>query len=161
MKKILPYLLINVAVSAVTMLAVILIWSVFHPLPFKGDPADEVSALASQPTQTSLPPLDHATIEIQSVFLPGEKDYEKITIKNVSPDPVDLTGWSLKNDAGDQFIFPALTLYPNGALDVWTKAGVNTAVELFWNAPKAVWVKGGNALLFDSAGQERSSFPVP
>ena len=161
MKKILPYLLINVAVSAITMLAVILIWSAFHPSPLKGDSVSDFTSANAHPTETSLPSLDQPTVEIQSVFLPGEMDYEKISIKNVSEAPVDLTGWSLTNDEDDRYVFPTLTLYPNGALEVWTKAGINTAVELFWNAPNAIWSSGGRAILLDSAGQERSRLSIP
>ncbi len=161
MKKILPYLFINIAVSAATMLGVILIWNALHPSPIQAGSVEDLITLPVENAGQSLPPVDEPVLEIQSVFLPGDKDYEKISLKNISTEPVDLSGWFLVNQAEEKFIFPSLTLYPNGALEVWTKAGVNTAVELFWNAPKALWKSGEYALLLDSAGQERARYLIP
>ncbi len=158
MKKIFPYLLINIAVSAVTMLAVILIWNALHPSPLA---AVDGNAVPITTGSTKLPPLSQKTIEIQSVYMPGELNYEKISLKNVGDLPVDMTGWSLSNGSKNKFTFPALTIYPNGAVDVYSIAGVNTAVELFWNAPEAVWKTGGKAILIDSDGQERSRYLIP
>ncbi len=161
MKKILPFLLLNVFVSALTMLGVILIWNAFHPSVTSKTNLDN---LLLDPTQTSaapLPPLDDKIIEIQSVFLPGEAQYEKISLKNVSDEPVDLTGWKLVNAKEDDFVFPALTLYPEGAIDIYTHTGINTAVELFWNQTTPCWQSGESAVLLDSAGNQRSSYLIP
>jgi hypothetical protein len=146
MKKIFPYLLINVAVSAITMLAVILIWNALHPSPLA---AVDGNAVAITTGGTELPPLSQKTIEIQSVYMAGEVNYEKISLKNVGDAPIDMTGWSLSNSSKDKFTFPALTIYPNGAVDV------------FWNAPSAIWKPGGKAILLDSDGQERSRYLIP
>jgi hypothetical protein len=160
MKKILPYLLLNVAVSALTMLGVILIWNAFHPSPNQSDSLISQDSLTTS-TPISLPSLSKKTVEIQSVFMPGEKEYEKISLKNVSDEPVNLTGWKVINSHDLEFTFPTLTLYPNGALDIYSKAGANSAVELYWNAPGTLWKSGEKAVLQDSAGQERSSYTIP
>ncbi|HCS41018.1 MAG TPA: hypothetical protein DIW44_15750 [Anaerolineaceae bacterium] len=158
MKKIFPYLLINVAVSAATMLVVILIWNALHPSPLAAVSGGEIPITTGS---TQLPPLTEKTVEIQSVFLPGEINYEKISLKNIGDQPIDMTDWILSNGSNDKFIFPALTIFPKGAVDVYSVAGVNTAVELFWNAPEAVWKSGGKAILLDSKGQERSRYLIP
>ena len=160
-RKILPYLLLNVAISAATMLIVILIWNATHPAAVFTGNMDELLATSSPAEQVELPPLDQKSIEIVSVFLPGEVNYEKISLKNVSKNPLDLSGWVLLNEEGDQFTFPELTLYPEGAVDVYSKAGVNTAVELFWKASHAIWHSGGNAVLQDSESQERFRYAIP
>jgi hypothetical protein len=160
-KKMIPYLLLNIAISAVTMLAVILIWNALHPSMVD---TKNLNALISTPAQTKaadLPPLDQKTIEIQSVFLPGDLEDEKINLKNVGSSPIDLAGWGLSNSQGDQYVLPALTLYPNGAVDIYSKAGINTAVELYANSAQAFWKSGETAVLTDSAGNERSRYSVP
>jgi hypothetical protein len=160
-KKVFPYLLLNILVSAVTMLAVILIWNAFHP---SVNATDRPNGLTTGPVKTSvadLPPLDQKTVEIQSVFMPSELNYEKLSLKNTGTDPIDLSGWSLTNAQGEKFIFPTLTLYPNGGVDIYSKAGVNTAVELFWNGTHSFWKSGETAVLSDSAGDERSSYLIP
>lgn len=158
MKKILPYLLINIAVSAITMLAVILIWNAFHPSPLATVSGDNIAITTGS---TELPPLTQKTIEIQSVYMPGEINYEKLSLKNVGQVPIDMTDWVLSNGSQEKFTFPTLTIYPNGAVDVYSIAGVNTAVELFWNASEAVWKPGGKAVLLDRNGKERSRFVIP
>ena len=161
LKKLFPYLLLNIVVSALAMLAVLLVWNSLHPKPeFIDAPlSSEASSPAVDPS--TLPSLDVKTVEIQNIFLPGEFGYEKLSLKNVSADPVDLTGWRVSNSKGESFTFPSLTLYPNGAVDVYSSAGVNTAVALYWNHDQAVWPSGETASLIDSAGNIRSTYPVP
>jgi hypothetical protein len=158
MKKLFPYLLINIAVSALTMLVVILIWNALHPSPLAAASEGNIPITTGS---TPLPPLSKKTIEIQSVYVPGEVNYEKISLKNVGEAAIDMTGWELNNGSKDKFTFPALTIYPGGAVDIYSVAGVNTAVELYWNAPAAVWSSGGKAILLDSNGQERSRYLIP
>jgi hypothetical protein len=162
MKKIFPYLILNIFVSAVTMLAVILIWNAFHPgmVSFKSSDSSTFQETQIQ-SNTLLPPLNEKTVEIIGAFMPAEVNFEKITLKCVGNSPVDLTGWSLEDGQKHQLILPSLTLYPNGAVDVYSHAGVNTAVELFWNSNKAIWSVGEKATLFDPAGNVRSTFTIP
>ncbi len=160
LKKLYPYLVLNVVVSALAMLAVLLIWNALHPKPVF---TEAPQSATSDPTilQNTLPPMDEKTVEIQTVFLPGEFGYEKLSLKNVSADPVELTGWRVTNSKGDVFTFPSLTLYPSGAVDVYSSAGINTAVALYWNHDQAIWSAGETASLLDSAGNVRSTYPVP
>ena len=160
-KKILPYLLLNIVVSALTMLAVILIWNALHPVSKYQTPTELENVTLFATEQAPLPPLDVQPIEIQSVFLPGEADYEKISLKNTSSDPVNLSGWTISNNRGDWFMFPAFTLYPDGVINVYSHAGFNNTVELFWNASHAVWQSGGEAVLSDPEGNERFRFQIP
>lgn len=161
LKKLFPYLVLNVVVSALAMLAVLLIWNSLHPKPEFIEAPISSDSDPSAPVSSTVPPLEEKTVEIQSIFLPGEYGYEKLSLKNVSADPVELTGWRVTNSKGDSFTFPALTLYPNGAVDVYSSAGINTAVALYWNHDQAVWLTGETASLLDSAGNVRSTYSVP
>jgi hypothetical protein len=160
MKKILPYLLLNIVVSAATMLAVILIWNAFHPSVIATDNLEGLLT-STQQTDSILPSLNERTVEIQSVFMPGELQYEKVNLQNVGAEPIDLSGWSIVNEKGASFIFPSLTLFPEGAVAVYSQSGVNTAVELFWNSAQALWQSGQVVVLFDSAQNERSRYLIP
>ncbi len=160
-KKILPYLLLNIVISALTMLAVILIWDATHPASQIQTSAQNNALELLTTEKAPLPPLNVQPIEILSVFLPGDVEYEKISLKNVWSDPVNLSGWTLENEKGDEYIFPAFTLYPDGMVNVFSHAGFDTTVELFWNAPHAIWLIGGEAVLSDSEGNERYRFTIP
>ena len=160
-KKIFPYLLLNIVLSAVTMLAVILIWNALNPASQCQTQtlSDGSDLLSTEPAR--LPPMNIQPIEIQSVFLPGDVEYEKVSLKNTWSDPVNLSGWILSNNRGDEFIFPTFTLYPDGVINIYSHAGFNNTVELYWNAPAAVWQPGGVAILTDAEGNERFRFSIP
>jgi len=71
MKRILPYLLLNVVISAVTMLAVLLLWQAAHSraaAPVQVNPATG-SAGVTSPTKVSY---EEASIEILAVIGAGD-----------------------------------------------------------------------------------------
>jgi hypothetical protein len=163
MKKILPYLLLNILVSAVTMLSVILIWNATHktPVTFGSGNTPSPAIQSTDHYQPTLPPLNVRTIEIQSVLVPGDLANEKVVIKSVSENKLDLTGWSLTDAQDHSFTFPALSIYPGGAVTIYSRAGVNSAVELFWASDKPLWYTGEVVTLVDSAGNPRTDFTIP
>ncbi|MTI85312.1 MAG: MBL fold metallo-hydrolase [Firmicutes bacterium] len=87
---------------------------------------------------------------------------EIVTIKNTGGDPVDLSGWKLVSQKGDQvFNFPAETAIATGeALKV--KSGPDAQVgsnSLVWTN-KNIWNNNGDpGALYDSDGKLVSRFP--
>lgn len=114
MKKLYPYLLLNIVVSALTMLLVLVIWDKTRPTPNTVKAPDQPlqnSSISSTPT-FSLPPLETPVIEIQAVIVPGDLEAERVLIRSVSSSALILTGWKVDNGNGQEYIFPSLTLYP-------------------------------------------------
>ena len=65
---------------------------------------------------------------------------EYFALQNTGDDEVDLGGWSVSNERGWTFVFPAgTTLRPNGILYVHSGAGSNTPGILYWHAGEPVW----------------------
>ena len=160
MKRILPYLLLNVVISAVTMLAVLLLWQAAHSraaAPVQVNPATG-SAGVTSPTKVSY---EEASIEILAVIGAGDIQFEAVTLKNTGKNAVDLAGWSLRDAGGKQFTFPAFTVFPGGAFQVYSRSGVNTSLELYWGQPTAVWSSGTSVLLYDPSGTKRVEFQIP
>jgi hypothetical protein len=175
--NLLLYLLLNIIVSAGTTLAVLTLWDfarkadvppppaalapeqvagIAEPLPAEGEPA-------ALPTET-LPPLDSPVIEIASVIGVGDVGQEFVLLKRLGEGNLRMTGWRLSGEGGSSFIFPAqpeLTLYKDGAVQVYTKAGDNTATEVYWDRAEPAWDSGEVVRLFDSSGNERASYVVP
>ncbi|MCX6053580.1 MAG: lamin tail domain-containing protein [Chloroflexi bacterium] len=160
MRKIYPYLLLNILLSALTMLSVILIWNAAHPRP-ELQSGGQIMVPPPEVGSIDLPPLDEKTVEIAAVFMPSDLEFEKLTLKCVSLSPVDLSGWKISNSQGAEFTFPSLTIYPNGVVDLYSRSGMNSAVELFWNNTESVWSSGEAATLSDPAGNVRSTYTIP
>jgi len=85
---------------------------------------------------------------------------EYVLIQNNGGADADLTGWTLSDVAYHTYRFPSFVLRPNGYVRVWTKAGVNSATDLYWGRRAAVWNNvGERAFLRDKRGLLVSEFP--
>jgi hypothetical protein len=152
------YLLLNVFVSACVTSA-ILFW---YDRNYRAVTQSAVQQVASSgdavPTtdlQTDIP------VKISSVVGAGTISAEIAVVKFEGEGQLNLAGWQLKDDDGNTFTFPQLTLYPNGAVQVHTVSGTDTVIDLYWGLRDSVWQAGEDAKLFDSQGNLRAVYPVP
>jgi hypothetical protein len=160
-KKWMPFLLLNVLISAATTLLVLFFWNQAHPtqqltVQATQEPTPPQQAL---PTAT-LPPLDTALISISNVFGSGNLDNEYVVLERVGKGELTLTGWKIADDQGNQYVFPEIELI-QGQLEVYSKNGVDTVNRLFWNRSQAVWESGETVHLLDYQDQERAQFTIP
>ncbi len=175
-KRLLAYVLLNVVVSAATTYAVLSLWSQAHPTPTL--PAGlvsptlgslvltetaQVTGATSQPADTVAAPipLGQVVIAIDNVFGVGDLANEVVLIKSKTDASLSLTNWRLEDNAGNVYIFPALTLNKGGAVQVHTAAGVNTVTDLYWGRDTAVWQEGKTAILLDAQSIERARYTIP
>jgi hypothetical protein len=155
------YLLLNVFVSA-TVTVGILFW---YDRNYRAvtQPSVQQSAPASGdavPVSTLNPQTDIA-VKISSVVGAGTLGSEIVVVKFEGEGQLDLASWQLKDEDGNTFKFPKLTLYPNGAVQVHTVTGTDTVIDLYWGIGEAVWSSGENARLFDAQGNLRAVYRVP
>lgn len=83
---------------------------------------------------------------------------EYVTLKNTGEGAIDMTGWSLRNERNDVFIFPGGFNLPGGAtVTVYTGCGVDTETELYWCSADPVWNnKSFKAVLKTATGMDGS-----
>lgn len=112
------------------------------------------------PTPTRDPNQPAPAITIREVQAPGIWERERVVIAN-NGGPVDLNGWTLRDETGRVYTFPALTLFSGGAVNVHTQAGLNTVVDLYWGQTSAVWASGQVLTLADAAGNLVARLVVP
>lgn len=160
-RKLIQYLLLNVLVSA-TVTGGMLFWydrnyrAVIQPSVEQASPADGSSASTpSADLQTDIP------VKISSIVGAGTLSSEIVVVKFEGDGQLDLASWQLKDENGNTFTFPKLTLYPNGAVQVHTISGTDTVIDLYWGIGEAAWSSGENARLFDSQGNLRAVYRVP
>ncbi len=162
MKRWLPFLIVNIIVSAATTLLVLTIWNRMHPAnEFKiSAPKQTAPVNATPEVEKNLPPLDEPVVNITNVFAPGDLQNELLTIERVGSGDLNLHGWQVIDQDRHAFVFPSVDLV-KGQISLYSRTGTNTANTLFWGSPEAIWTSGEVVKIFDSAGQERASFQIP
>ena len=170
-RRLVSYVLLNIFISAVVTGA-ILYWydrnlkatssaPAQAPLsaPQAGAPNPEPTL---QPAQgNALGPNLDISIQIVSVVGAGNITAEVVILHYVGDAQLDLTNWQLKDGDGNIFLFPAMSLAKDGAVQIHTSLGTNTVIDLYWNLNAAVWKSGETASLYDANGNLRAVYKVP
>ena len=163
MKKLWPFLILNVVVSAATVLVLLWIWSATHPcLTSASTYSSHGSAAGSIATPTAtLPPLDEDLFKVDNVIGAGDVKNEHLHLVYLGSQPLDLQNWQIKDRHKHSYIFPAFVIYKNGAFDLFTGSGVNSTIELYMGQTQALWQSGETVTLVDPDGNTRLSYKIP
>jgi hypothetical protein len=170
-RRIFYFLLLNVAVSALTTWTVV---TLFINLPASGPESLPPSApangggellLVTQPVGGQDGPaaveITPDLLSIESIIGTGELDTERVLIQHIGQKEISLTGWQLRDEDGNAYNFPALTMFQGGAVTVYSRSGTSTVVELYWGQDSPVWQPGEQAFLIDPQGEIRAVYTVP
>jgi len=165
-----PFILLNILVSAATTLAVLYFFG--GGLHFNQQPEPTVPAavlnvtappVSNQPTQalaTLAADSSGRVIEIQDVVGPGDLNNESVKLRRVGAGDLQLIGWTLNDGNGHTYLFPDFILNQDGAVQVNSRAGENTAIALFWNEPAAVWTPGKTVMIYDPQNKLQAMFTI-
>ena len=174
--RIFPYILLNIFISALTVLVVLWIWERTHPSPqLAGERAFVPEANSSTPSinaeDPSIPDEDPAAAltfvtedvlaDIHAIVGPGNLEVEYVEIHNQSQGSIDMTGWQLTDQDGQAFVFPSLILNQGGAVKVLSKKGNNTVIELYWQSEVPIWQSGETASLLNADGETITTYSIP
>ena len=100
-------------------------------------------------------------VNISSVIGAGDLNTERVVLIRTGDGELDMAGWRLEDSSGQVFTFPQLTLYKDGAVNIYTRAGQNTVVDLYWGLAEAVWQSGETVTLYDAQGSQRATYKAP
>ncbi len=175
-KRAIPFLLLNVILSAATTLAILSWWggglrSGFNlptvpPAPtnsaaqLTAAALDQATPLPTMPAATASGDASGRVIEIQEVIGAGDLDNETVILHRLGNGDLRLTGWKLDDSSGHSFVFPEFVLNKDGAVRVNTRPGTNTAIALYWGLQDAVWTTGKMVSLYDTQGNLQASFTI-
>lgn len=113
------------------------------------------------PTATP-PPGGVVRVEVARVLNPGDITNEAVEIINRGTSVARLGGWRLVDEqSGDEFVFPPLNLFPQGAVTVYTGVGEDTAIDVYWGRDEAVWEAGDTVQLYDADDNLQHEFVIP
>jgi micrococcal nuclease len=81
-------------------------------------------------------------------------DEEYVRITNTGVDPIDLDGWTLRDESShNRYRFDRLAMRSGATVTVRTGCGVDTEDTVFWCSDQPIWSNGGDtAILQDRNG---------
>jgi hypothetical protein len=167
-KSAVPYLILNILVSAATTLLVLLIWNLFQKPAFVlPDGTGQDINIGVQPTVPScpaslsdLPSIDQTVIEILNVYGSGDVYNEVVELGRVGDGDLCLTGWQLFDEQNHTYTFPNLVLNKDGAISIYSRPGNDRIDSLFWGSDEPIWNMGDTVTLIDSDGNVRATFEI-
>jgi len=157
----LPFLLVNIFVSA-AVTGAILFWydRTYRQATLPSMPLSAAADGSTAPAAPVAPGVD-IDVDIVSVIGAGTLDTEIVLVRYSGDGELSLAGWHLEDENKNVFVFPQLTLYAGGAVQVHTEAGQDTVVDMYWGSRDTVWESGEEASLVDPQGNTRATYKVP
>lgn len=112
------------------------------------------------PTQTPNPAAASPKVVIRGAYGRGNLETEYVYLQNVGG-VANMEGWSMEDGEGNVYQFPQFTLYNDGGVNVYTKDGADSVINLYWGMDEAIWTPGKRITLRDSEGTVHSTFQIP
>jgi hypothetical protein len=158
-RRLLYFLLLNALVSACVTGTILFLYD----RNLKATSSIPAYAPQSGPEAGASSPNLIASDEVQIVSIVGADNLgaEVVILRYVGAGQIDLSSWQLKDESGNLFIFPSITLVNGGAVQLHTAAGTNTVVDLYWNLSAPIWKSGETASLYDASGELVVTYKVP
>jgi LysM repeat protein len=119
--------------------------------------ATQGATLTATPTLTGQEP----QVVIDSVIGVGVLENERVVLRRTGGGELSLAGWQLDDGSGNVYDFPQLTLYEDGAINLNSRTGQNTVVDLFWGLTSPIWRSGKTVYLYDAQKNLRATYSVP
>ena len=161
-KPLLNYILINVAVSALTTLLVLIVWNRMTALPEPEQLPTQSESNDAIPSPESAPISSFSDqLQIITIIGAGDVDNERVLIEHVGTQDVLLAGWTLRDDDGHRYKFPAIVLHSGASLEVFSRSGEDTVTRLFWGQADPVWEISETAALVDPTGETQATYQIP
>jgi len=81
---------------------------------------------------------------------------EYVVFRNDGAGTIDMTGWTVKDEATHIYTFPSFSLTSGGSVTLATGQGTDTSTELYWGrkagSSTAVWNNAGDTVYLRDAG---------
>jgi len=135
------------------------------PTPTKESSATPRPSTTATPgltaTATQTPTGQEPQVIIETVIGAGVLANEHVALQRTGNGELSLAGWHLDDGIGNTYIFPQLTLYKGGAINLNTRQGEDTPMDLFWGQTSPVWRAGKTVYLYDAQDNLRASYTIP
>lgn len=76
---------------------------------------------------------------------------EYIVVENRSNTPINVTGWTVLDEANHRYLFPNFILPAKARITLRTGLGKNTKREIFWGSRRPIWNNDGDTIFIKDA----------
>jgi nitrogen fixation-related uncharacterized protein len=170
-KKLLFYVVLNIVVSAVTIIGVLYLWENTKLKNMLFDSSD-ITAEDSLTDQVSdeAAASDNLLIEIGEVGGIGNLATEYVRLVRPGSEPGDtisLQDWSIKDENNHQYNIleqsgvASLDLHGQGAVNIYTKEGDSNPIELYLGLTDPIWQPGETVTLIGPGGEVHDTYLIP
>jgi len=170
-KKLLFYIVLNIVVSAITIVGVLYLWENTKLKNMLFDSIDipaEVSLGASSSDEAAV--TENLLIEIGEVggISNLATEYVRLVRPGSEPgDTISLQDWSIKDENNHQYNIleqsgvASLDLHGQGAVNIYTKEGDSNPIELYLDLSDPIWQPGETVTLIDPDGEVHDTYIIP
>lgn len=114
----------------------------------------------TQATKTPDPSEQDPQVMIQGAYERGELEREFVYLENLGGVAM-MRGWTLDDGEGHRYEFPSFTLYNGGGVNIYTREGIDSVINLFWGMDRPLWEAGKVITLRDAEGEVHATFQLP
>lgn len=73
---------------------------------------------------------------------------EYIVFENTGDQPLELSNWSISDEAGHTYTFPSgFTLAPGSQVTLHTGSGTDSSSDRYWGSGSAIWNNAGDTII--------------
>jgi len=170
-KKLLFYVVLNIVVSAITIIGVLYLWENTKIKNLLFDSSDIPAEVSSGgPSSDEVAVLENLLIEIGEVGGIGNLATEDVRLVRPGSEPGDtisLQDWSIKDENNHQYNIleqsgvASLDLHGQGAVNIYTKEGDSNPIELYLDLSDPIWQPGETVTLIDPEGEVHDTYIIP
>ena len=170
-KKLIFYVVLNIIVSAVTILCVLYLWETTRLKNLLID-RSVGPAEVSQPASAQDQPEETVNLLIEIGEVGGVNNLATEYVRLIRPasdtgDTISLQNWRIKDENNhnysilDQSGLASLELHSQGAVNIYSKAGNSNPIELYLGLSDPIWQPGETVTLIDPDGEVHDTYMIP
>ncbi|PHQ44997.1 competence protein [Halorubrum sp. C3] len=121
-----------------------------------GDDTDDTNGDNETTSTDPAAALEVATINADAEGDDGENlNDEYVVFENTGDEAVDLSGWTVEDEAAHSYEFPqGFTLDVGATVTLRTGSGTDTDTELYWESGTPIWNNAGDTVILSNADGE-------
>ena len=170
-KKLLFYILINIVVSAATILVVLFLWeNTGLKTALFGIPTVKIEEGVPGTSPDVIEEPSNLLIEIGEVGGVGNLATEYVRLVRPAAEgaeTISLNDWRIKDENNHNYVIleqsglASLDLHSSGAVNIYSKEGESNPIELYLGLKDPIWEPGETVTLIDPQGEVHDTYMIP